>query len=54
MGNRTRRLVGAEGSAAAGVAAGDLKLALAIADSSGATDGPSRECAARGDPTDRV
>jgi alkylation response protein AidB-like acyl-CoA dehydrogenase len=31
------------------IAAGELKLALAIADSTGATDGPSRECAARGD-----
>jgi len=31
------------------IAAGELKLALAIADSTGATEGPSRECAARGD-----
>jgi len=31
------------------IAAGELKLALAIADSTGTTDGPSRECAARGD-----
>jgi acyl-CoA dehydrogenase len=31
------------------IAAGELKLALAVADSTGAADGPSRECSARGD-----
>lgn len=32
-----------------GVAAGTAKLAVAIAEASGATDGPCRECTARGD-----